>query len=175
MRFPDDVVQDMIRRASLIIGLELGRNIDYTNCIEAEKEAVTILATIYAICYLTGGGAVGLSFRLGDLNISALDNAANHGNNFNLWSFKEELMLIMLATLTNKLCRSSGIRPHSNGSFHHNENGLHYHAYQQLHFVKIIGHCSVIPCINISVPFLFIAYFSPQFPSWGFRFAIYGF
>ena len=72
---PDDVVQDMIRRASLIVGLELGRNIDHTDCTEIEKEAVTLLAAIYMICYLTGGEAVGLSFRLGDLNISALEKA----------------------------------------------------------------------------------------------------
>ena len=33
------------------------------------------MAAIYAICYLTGGSAVGLSFSIGDKNVSVLGNA----------------------------------------------------------------------------------------------------
>jgi len=34
-----------------------------------------VLAAVYAICYLTGGSAVGLSFSVGDQNVSATDKA----------------------------------------------------------------------------------------------------
>ena len=42
---------------------------------EAEKEFITVLAAVYAICYLTGGSAVGLSFTVGDQNVSVANNA----------------------------------------------------------------------------------------------------
>ena len=64
----------MIKRAQVMLELELGREIDYQDCSEAEKEFITILAAIYAICYLTGGSAVGLNFKVGDQNISFLEN-----------------------------------------------------------------------------------------------------
>ncbi|MBC7129730.1 hypothetical protein H5T51_00730 [Candidatus Bathyarchaeota archaeon] len=71
----DTVLSKMIRRAALIVGLELGKEIDAENCTDAEKEAITLLAAIYAVCYLTGGSAVGLSFSIGDKNVSVLDGA----------------------------------------------------------------------------------------------------
>jgi len=72
---PDKKIAKMIKRAEVALELELGKEIDYANCTEAEKEAITVLAAIYAICYLTGGSAVGLSFSLGDKNVSVLGNA----------------------------------------------------------------------------------------------------
>jgi len=69
----DAVVLKMIKRAEVTLELELGREINYQDCSEAEKEFITILAAIYAICYLTGGSAVGLSFKVGDQNISVLE------------------------------------------------------------------------------------------------------
>ncbi|MCX8177948.1 MAG: hypothetical protein N3F10_06625 [Candidatus Bathyarchaeota archaeon] len=72
---PDAKLLKMIRRAAVAVGLELGREINPDDCSEAEKEAVTVLAAIYCICYLTGGSAVGLSFRIGDQNVSVLDEA----------------------------------------------------------------------------------------------------
>ena len=50
----------MIKRAEVTLELELGKEIDYNDCTDAEKEFITVLAAIYAICYLTGGSAVGL-------------------------------------------------------------------------------------------------------------------
>ena len=72
---PDAKLQKMIKRAEVTLELELGKEIDYNNCTEAEKEFITLLAAIYAICYLTGGSAVGLNFSVGDQNVSVLGKA----------------------------------------------------------------------------------------------------
>jgi len=65
----------MIKRAEVTLELETDNEIDYSNCTDAEKEFITVLAAIYAICYLTGGSAVGLSFSVGDQNVSVLGKA----------------------------------------------------------------------------------------------------
>jgi len=72
---PDVKLQKMVKRAEVTLELELGREIDYNTCSEAEKEFITLLAAVYAICYLTGGSAVGLSFTVGDQNVSVTDKA----------------------------------------------------------------------------------------------------
>jgi len=72
---PDAKVLKMLKRAEVTLELELGKEINYQNCTDAEKEFITILAAIYSICYLTGGSAVGLSFSVGDQNVSVLSNA----------------------------------------------------------------------------------------------------
>ncbi|MEM1589290.1 MAG: hypothetical protein QW175_02585 [Candidatus Bathyarchaeia archaeon] len=72
---PDSKIFKMIKRAEVTLELEVGKEIDSTNCTEAEKEFITVLAAIYAICYLTGGSAVGLSFSVGDQNVSVLSKA----------------------------------------------------------------------------------------------------
>jgi hypothetical protein len=69
----DEKIAKMIKRAGVALELELGKEIDYADCTEAEKEAVTVLAAIYAVCYLTGGSAVGLNYSLGDQNVSVLE------------------------------------------------------------------------------------------------------
>jgi hypothetical protein len=65
---PDVKVLKMIKRAEVALELELNAEIDYANCSEAQKEAITVLAAINALCYLSGGSAVGLSFSVGDLS-----------------------------------------------------------------------------------------------------------
>jgi hypothetical protein len=65
----------MVKRAEVVLELELGKEIDSENCSEAEKEFITVLAAIYVICYLTGGSAVGLNFSVGAQNIHVLDRA----------------------------------------------------------------------------------------------------
>jgi len=72
---PDSKIVKMVKRAEVTLELELGRDIDSENCTDAEKEFITVLAAIYAICYLTGGSAVGLSFSVGDQNVSVLSKA----------------------------------------------------------------------------------------------------
>jgi hypothetical protein len=66
----DVKVLKMIKRAEVTLGLELSADIDYQNCTDAQKEAITLLAAIYAVCYLTGGSAIGLNFSVGDLTSS---------------------------------------------------------------------------------------------------------
>ncbi len=72
---PDDKIYKMIRRAAVTVALELNKEIDFSKCTEEEQEAITLLAAIYAICYLTGGSAVGLNFSLGDKSVSVLKDA----------------------------------------------------------------------------------------------------
>jgi hypothetical protein len=66
----DVKVLKMIKRAEVTLELELSADIDYQNCTDAQKEVITLLAAIYAICYLTGGSAIGLNFSVGDLSSS---------------------------------------------------------------------------------------------------------
>ena len=70
---PDVKLQKMVKRAEVTLELELGKEIDSADCTDAEKEFITLLAAVYAVCYLTGGSAVGLSFSVGDQNVSVLD------------------------------------------------------------------------------------------------------
>jgi hypothetical protein len=64
----------MIKRAEVTLSLELSKQIDYANCSDAEKEFITLLAAVYAICYLTGSSAVSLSFSVGDQNGNVMGN-----------------------------------------------------------------------------------------------------
>ena len=72
---PDDKILKMIKLAEVTLELETDKTVDGSNCSDAEKEFITVLSAVYAICYLTGGSAVGLSFSVGDQNVSVLDNA----------------------------------------------------------------------------------------------------
>jgi hypothetical protein len=67
---PDVKVLKMIKRAEVTVELETSAEIDYLNCTDAQKEAITVLAALYALCFLTGGSAVGLNFSVGDLNVN---------------------------------------------------------------------------------------------------------
>jgi hypothetical protein len=72
---PDDKLQKMINRAATTLALELNKSIDADDCSEAEKEFITLLSAVYAVCYLTGGSAVGLNFSVGDQNVSVANGA----------------------------------------------------------------------------------------------------
>jgi hypothetical protein len=72
---PENKIQKMITRAATTLSLELNRQINPDNCAEAEKEFITLLASIYAICYLTGGSSVGLNFSIGDQNVTVANSA----------------------------------------------------------------------------------------------------
>ncbi len=64
----DSKLSKMIKRAEVALTLELAEQIEYSKCSDSQKEAITLLAAIYAVCYLTGGSAIGLNFNLGDLS-----------------------------------------------------------------------------------------------------------
>lgn len=72
---PDVKLQKMVKRAQVTLELELGKEVNSANCTDAEKECIVLLAAVYVVCYLTGGSAVGLSFSVGDQNVSVLDKA----------------------------------------------------------------------------------------------------
>jgi len=72
---PDNKISKMIKRAEVTLELETDKQVDSSNCSDAEKEAITVLSAVYAICYLTGGSAVGLSFSVGDQNVNVIDKA----------------------------------------------------------------------------------------------------
>ena len=72
---PDEKLQKMVKRAEVTLELELSKEIDYNDCTDAEKEFITLLAAVYAVCYLTGGSAVGLSFSVGEQNVSVLEKS----------------------------------------------------------------------------------------------------
>ena len=71
----DSEVNEMIQDAAATIALEIGRNLDYSSCSDAEAAAVKNLAAIYLICHLSGGAVAGLNFSLGDLHVDALSKA----------------------------------------------------------------------------------------------------
>ncbi|MCX8150933.1 MAG: hypothetical protein N3D85_05485 [Candidatus Bathyarchaeota archaeon] len=70
---PDAKVLKMVKRAEVTLELELGREIDYNSCSDAEKEVLTVLAAIYVICYLSGGSFSGLNFNLGGKAVQVFD------------------------------------------------------------------------------------------------------
>jgi len=72
---PDNKVLKMIKPAEVTLELETDKTVDSSNCSDAEKEFITVLSAVHAICYLTGGSAVGLSFSVGDQNVNVLDKA----------------------------------------------------------------------------------------------------
>jgi hypothetical protein len=72
---PDNKILKMIKRAEITLELETDKQVDSNNCSDAEKEAINVLSAVYAICYLTGGSAVGLSFSVGDQNVSVLEDS----------------------------------------------------------------------------------------------------
>jgi hypothetical protein len=74
MDIDDAKITKMIARAVATLEGELDREIDYSDCTELEKEFITVLAAIYAICYLTGGSAVGLNFSAGSYSESLAGN-----------------------------------------------------------------------------------------------------
>jgi len=71
----DAKVAKMLKRAAITLSLELFVEIDYADCTDAQKEAITLLAAVYGICFLTGGSAIGLNFQVGDLNVNQSSRA----------------------------------------------------------------------------------------------------
>ena len=66
---PDDVVNQFIQDAAETIELETGSSIDPSNCTEQQAVPIRNLAAIYCVCRVSGGSAIGLSFRVGDLSV----------------------------------------------------------------------------------------------------------
>jgi len=71
----DEKLAEFIADAAAEISLQIGKEINYEDCSQIEAAAITDLAAIYCICHLTGGKTVGLSFNVGNLQVSSLANA----------------------------------------------------------------------------------------------------
>jgi len=67
---PDDVVNRFVVDACETIELETGLTIDPADCTSQEAVAIRNLAAIYCACRITQGSASGLSFSVGDLQVS---------------------------------------------------------------------------------------------------------
>jgi hypothetical protein len=50
---------------------EIGKQLDPSNCSEAEANAIRNLSAIYVYCKVSGGSAVGLDFSVGDLRVTS--------------------------------------------------------------------------------------------------------
>ena len=76
---PDDVVNRFINAAAVTVGLEIGEDVDASDCTSAQAEAIRNLAAIYCACRITGGSAAGLSFRVGDLAVNESSSTGSSG------------------------------------------------------------------------------------------------
>ena len=80
----DDIVNRFINVAAGTVGLELGEDVDASDCTSAQAEAIRNLAAIYCACRITGGSAAGLSFRVGDLAVNESSSTGPSGLSGNL-------------------------------------------------------------------------------------------
>ncbi|HLC01041.1 MAG TPA: hypothetical protein VJL33_06975 [Candidatus Bathyarchaeia archaeon] len=134
---PDAKLQKMVKHAEVTLELEMGKEIDYEDCTEAEKESIALLAAVYAVCYLTVGSAVGLSFSVGDQNVSVLDKAPP------LSVLQQELERILGKAPTDSLSNMQAtIRKRLAQSFCHRLAQIHFH---KLRHWKITMYAIAVP------------------------------
>jgi hypothetical protein len=92
---PDDIVNHFITDATETIEIETGLTIDPTNCTAQEAVAIRNLAAIYCACRITGGSASGMSFRVGDLQVSESASTASGLSSGNLQFLLDEARRII--------------------------------------------------------------------------------
>jgi len=68
----DSKVAELIKDSEATIEEEMGLTIDYTNCSQAGATAITNLAAIYCLVYISGGVASGLNYKIGSLSVSCM-------------------------------------------------------------------------------------------------------
>lgn len=90
---PDDVVNRFINAAAVTVGLEIGEDVDGSDCTSAE--AIRNLAAIYCACRITGGSAAGLSFHVGDLSVNESSSAASGLSSGNLQFLLDQAVAII--------------------------------------------------------------------------------
>ena len=66
----DPTVTEFIVDACAEVEIETGRTISYPSCLQAEAAAITNLAAIYCLVYISGGVASGLNYKIGSLSVS---------------------------------------------------------------------------------------------------------
>lgn len=67
---PDVLVEQFIAEGAVTVATETGLTIDPDVCTAPEAVAIRNLAAIYLACHVTGGKAQGLTYQLGDLQMS---------------------------------------------------------------------------------------------------------
>jgi len=133
---PDAKVLKMVKRAEVALDLEKDKEIDYSNCTDAEKEFITVLAAIYAICYLTGGSAVGLGFSVGSQNVSVLSNAPP------LDVLQNELRRILAGIKGVYLGSTDQLREYTYGTYYANSSQSADSHLEKL--AKLVGICGML-------------------------------
>ena len=68
----DSKVDEFVDEAAVIIGDKIGKTLDDTDCTSREAIAIADLASLYCFCKVTGGSAIGLSFSVGGVSVSAM-------------------------------------------------------------------------------------------------------
>lgn len=71
----DEIVTEFIQDACATVERATDRTIDYNDCDQDEASCITDLAAIYVLCFVSGGTATGMTFKMGDLNADVLDRA----------------------------------------------------------------------------------------------------
>ena len=66
----DSKVTELIKDSEATLEEETGLTIDYADCTQSEATAITNLAAIYCLVYISGGVASGLNCRIGSLSVS---------------------------------------------------------------------------------------------------------
>lgn len=93
----DATVLRFARLAAITISSELGKDIDYLDCTDAEAEAIINIAAVYCKCKVVGGRfsnftlRVGDKFSVGDLTV---DNSSENQMQVDLTT-KEQLQFLM--------------------------------------------------------------------------------
>jgi len=88
----DSKVTELIKDSEATIEEETGLTIDYTNCSQAEAAAITNLAAIYCLVYVSGGVASGLSYRIGSLSVAESSGPSQSGKAETLYREVERLI-----------------------------------------------------------------------------------
>ena len=88
----DSKVTELIKDSEATIEEETGLNIDYANCTQGEAVAITNLAAIYCLVYISGGIASGLSYKIGSLSVAESSGPSQSGKAETLYREVERLI-----------------------------------------------------------------------------------
>ena len=88
----DPTVTEFIVDACAEVEIETGRTINYSSCLQAEAAAITNLAAIYCLVYISGGVASGLSYKIGTLSVAESSGPSLSGKAETLYREVERLI-----------------------------------------------------------------------------------
>jgi len=88
----DSKVAELIKDSEATIEEETGLSIDYADCSQSEAVAVTNLAAIYCLVYISGGVASGLNYKIGSLSVAESSGPSQSGKAETLYREVERLI-----------------------------------------------------------------------------------